>query len=65
MVRRVMNANLVLGLLILVGFWGVVFWVTVRWAKKHNRPVGRTVWQVILWVAVLGTIVRVLQQLSR
>ena len=60
-----MNSNLVLGLLILVGFWGFVFWVAVRWAKKHNRAVGRTVWQGILWAAVVSAIVRVLERLSR
>lgn len=60
-----MNGDLIAGLLILVGFWALVFWVAVRWAKKHNRPVGRTVWRVILWAMVLGATVRVLQRLSR
>ncbi len=60
-----MNSDLILGLFIVAGFWTVVFWGAVRWAKKHNRPVGRTVWQVILWGMVLSFIVRVLQRLLR
>ena len=60
-----MNSDLILGLLILVGFWALVFWVAVRWAKKHNRPVGRTVWRVILWAMVLSAIVRLLEMLWR
>ena len=63
MVWRVMNAELLLGLLIVVGFWAAVCWGAARWAKKYNRPVGRTVWQVILWVIVLSGVARVLQSL--
>jgi len=58
-----MTSDLILGLLILIGFWTAVFWAAVRWAKKRNRPVGRTIWQVILWAMVLSGAVRLLQVL--
>ena len=58
-----MTANLILALLILIGFWTAVFWGAIKWGKKRDKPVGRTVWQVIFWAIVVSSIARVLQSL--
>jgi hypothetical protein len=58
-----MTANLMLALLILIGFWTAVFWGAIKWGKKHGKPRGRTVWQVIFWTIIVSSIARLLQGL--
>jgi hypothetical protein len=50
--------NLVLAILITVGFWAAVYWAVKKWAEKQNAEVGKTMWNVIILIIGLSVVAR-------